>query len=232
MSLYIRVETSFYTHRKTLRLRGLIGEDAFWVPPRIWSYAAAHQPDGNFGNYSAQEIASLIDYRNDAKKMLQALLQAGFFDRNPLQIHDWHHYNGILDFFSKRARRAADARWEKERTKEKGSEQSIAKQSKAETSIASSIASSMPPTREFLILSAAKIGLPECEVDKFINFYSAKGWMIGKNKMKSPPHALANWKVRWEESGRPGAPKPEKPKGYDSFWENEEADRQAGKGST
>jgi hypothetical protein len=113
------------------------------VVPRIWAYAAAHQPDGNFSDYSAQEIASLIFYDGDAKQMLQALLQAGFFDAKPLRIHDWHRYNGILDFFSKRASKAADARWAKEREKQRGKEQSKAKHSIAETSIAPSNASSM-----------------------------------------------------------------------------------------
>jgi hypothetical protein len=28
---------------------------------------------------------------------------------------------------------------------------------------------------------------------KFINFYESKGWMVGKNKMKSWKHAVANW---------------------------------------
>jgi len=32
--------------------------------------------------------------------------------------------------------------------------------------------------------------------EQFVNFYEAKGWMIGKNKMKSWKHAIATWEKR------------------------------------
>lgn len=56
-----------------------------------------------------------------------------------------------------------------------------------------------PPTREELNLEAAKIGLPDSEVDKFVNHYASVGWKVGKNPMKSWPHALGGWKARWQE---------------------------------
>jgi hypothetical protein len=34
----------------------------------------------------------------------------------------------------------------------------------------------------------------EQEAEKFWNFYESKGWMIGKNKMKSWQHAIKTWK--------------------------------------
>lgn len=34
------------------------------------------------------------------------------------------------------------------------------------------------------------------ESEKFYNFYAAKGWKIGKEKMKSLPHAVAGWVAR------------------------------------
>ena len=51
-----------------------------------------------------------------------------------------------------------------------------------------------PPTLESVQLQAAKIGLPPTEADKFFNYYTANGWRVGRNPMKSWPHALANWK--------------------------------------
>jgi hypothetical protein len=58
-----------------------------------------------------------------------------------------------------------------------------------------------PPTREELNLAAAKIGLPDTEVTKFVLHYSTNGWKVGRNKMVSWPHALAKWKIRWQEDG-------------------------------
>lgn len=40
------------------------------------------------------------------------------------------------------------------------------------------------------------------EAEKFYNFYSAKDWMIGKNKIKSMPHAVAGWINRANEFGK------------------------------
>ena len=54
-----------------------------------------------------------------------------------------------------------------------------------------------PPTRDQLLLEAAKVGLPEDEVDKFLAHYGSNGWRVGKNPMKSWSHALAGWTVRW-----------------------------------
>lgn len=119
MSIWVKVTVNFYTNRKTAKLRTVLGNDAFWIPPRLWAYAAENQPDGVFENYSHQEIANLIGYTKDAKRMLQALLQAGFLDEKPLRIHDWHDHNGYHTVFAERAKRAAEARWQKERSKEK-----------------------------------------------------------------------------------------------------------------
>lgn len=37
------------------------------------------------------------------------------------------------------------------------------------------------------------------EASKFYNFYAAKGWMVGKNKMKSLPHAIGGWISRCDQ---------------------------------
>jgi hypothetical protein len=42
------------------------------------------------------------------------------------------------------------------------------------------------------------IGYAKKEAEKFYNFYSMKNWMVGKNKMKSLPHAIAGWISRNE----------------------------------
>jgi hypothetical protein len=56
------------------------------------------------------------------------------------------------------------------------------------------------PTREELTLYSSKIGLPPAEADRFFNYYESIGWKVGRNAMKSWPHALNHWKLRWEEN--------------------------------
>ncbi len=146
MSLFVKVACGFFTHRKTLRLRAKIGTDAFWVPPRLWAYAAENQPDGDFSGYSDEEIATLIGYEKDATSMLQALLQAGFLTEKRV-IHDWEEHNSYHKTYSDRAKLAAKSRWDKqkERTKEKGEEKIGEDRRGEETSIASSNATSINP---------------------------------------------------------------------------------------
>lgn len=207
VGLYIRVLNNFYTHRKTLRLRALIGEAAFWVPPRLWAYASENQPDGCFRDYSSVELALLIGYAGDAQALLQALLQAQFLDAQPIRIHDWDEHNGYHSAFSERAKKAAEARWGRrpptppERTvqERKGKEASIASGiAQASPSNASSISAFGKPTIDSVILQAAKIGLPEAEANKFFNYYESNGWKVGRNPMKSWTAALINWRSNWQ----------------------------------
>ena len=67
------------------------------------------------------------------------------------------------------------------------------------------------PTLEAVKLLAAKIGLSETEAEKFFNYYESNGWLVGRNPMRSIPHALAGWKLRCDERARPAAEPPKAP---------------------
>jgi len=54
------------------------------------------------------------------------------------------------------------------------------------------------PTLDELKLAMAKAGLPNSEAERFLNHYEANGWRVGKNPMRSWPHAVANWKANYD----------------------------------
>ena len=140
-ALYVRLNLGFYNHRKTARLRALIGDDAFWIPPRLWAYAAEHQPDGDFSTYGSEELALLLGCSKHAPSIRQALQQAGFLDEQG-QIHDWEEHNGYHKAYAERAKKAAEARWKKEKDQKKEGREDIEKKGEdidKETSIASSM---------------------------------------------------------------------------------------------
>lgn len=112
MSPYVRLDSSFWTHRKTIRLQSKIGDAAFWVPQRLWCYAATTQPDGNFSEYQAEELTLALGYRGDAQALLEALVDSGFMNSDHT-IHNWDHWNRFHTMFAERARKAANARWGK-----------------------------------------------------------------------------------------------------------------------
>jgi hypothetical protein len=213
-SLYIKLFSAFFTHRKTLRLRARIGDDAFWIPPRLWAYAAENQPDGDFSGYSSEEIAMLVGCEKHASSIRQALLDVGFLDQDG-KIHDWQEHNGYHKAFSDRAKKAADARWgkkEKDQKKEDSDKESEKDKDK-ETSIAPSMPEACSKHKGFTapalgecIEYGKEIGLPEGDALHFFDHFEANGWKTNAGKMKDWKAAMRNWKrnsVRFKQPRQP-----------------------------
>lgn len=59
-----------------------------------------------------------------------------------------------------------------------------------------------PPTRQDVSEYCREKGYSNVDVDRFIDFYSCKGWMVGKNKMKDWKAAVRNW-ARSEKATKP-----------------------------
>ena len=57
-------------------------------------------------------------------------------------------------------------------------------------------APSLLDVQELFIKKLGNTEKTKLEAEQFYNFYGAKGWLIGKNKMKSLPHAVINWITR------------------------------------
>ena len=60
------------------------------------------------------------------------------------------------------------------------------------------------PSLEEVVLEFENKGVsnPGDIAAKFINFYSSNGWKVGKNKMKSWPHAVNTWITRERTDGK------------------------------
>jgi hypothetical protein len=196
--LYVRIMTSFYNHRKTLRLKARIGNDALWVVPKLWSYAAENQPDGDFSGYSPEEMACLIGYQNDPQGLLQGLLQAGFMDESPLRIHDWAEHNGYHEVFAERARKASAARWpkesptpptdgeEKEIEKESGGKEAMKDSFKEKPTSATQLTDE--EWRKSLVTNPAYIGI---DIER--EFGKASAWISTKKNRKFTKKFFLNW---------------------------------------
>lgn len=199
MSLFIRLDSGFWTHRKTMRLRASIGDAALWVPPRLWNYAAQNQPDGNFSDYTATELAMLLGYQADAQALLQALQQVGFMDG--MQIHDWHEHNGYHATFAARAKKAAAARWKKTT---RGQEKTVQDKRGEDASIATSIATSIPTekkpsrgqgTREDVFSFFCELKLPDFDAEWFFEKCVGNGWTNGGKPIKDWKATVRSWRA-------------------------------------
>lgn len=59
------------------------------------------------------------------------------------------------------------------------------------------------PNLEEILNQCAKLGLPDVEGEKFLNYYESNGWRVGRNPMKSWTHALNNWRLNYEQQSKP-----------------------------
>ncbi len=113
---------------------------------------------------------------------LEALIEVGFLlEIQPLQ-------NAEQDASVSQAKRLSrDRDRDRERDRERGDKPPPRKSSKFN-----------PPTVDDVELKMAEGGADDArhEAERFVNFYSSKDWMVGRNKMKSWPHAVGTWLSR------------------------------------
>ena len=109
-NLYVRLKTGFFTNLKTFNLKAKIGNDAYWIPPRLWTYAAESQPDGDFSQHSNAVLAEVLGCVQYAANLKELLTDAGFLDGDG-KIHNWAAHNSYHEAYSARAKKAAATRW-------------------------------------------------------------------------------------------------------------------------
>lgn len=225
MSLYVKVFCSLFNHRKTIRLKSFLGDDAYWIPIRLWAYAAQNQPDGILKDYSASEIAEVIGYKKDATSMLEALLEARFLDSDPLRIHDWEQYNSYHSRYSERAHKAAKARWNKSSSVEpkkdppvppKEEEEVLTERERRQalhqaclehpTSIKTNGDAHIPTLDEVLVLADAR-GISTDSARSFFNYHQDNNLWLNQFQK------LINWEsklITWATNDRAKLKRPER----------------------
>lgn len=198
MSLYVRLQISFFTNRKTVRLFQALGKDAYWIPPRLWAYAAQNQPDGDFSDYSPDELKMLLGFDGDATSMLEALKHAGFLD--DMKIHGWDEHNGYHSIFSDRAKKAAAARWkgkDKKGNDRKGKEQASDKHATSILAFPKTLDTDAFKTR-FADWQKTRRGMGKKPVDWNVMFQEQLGWLDGFGEKSAIEILSASIRNNWQ----------------------------------
>lgn len=113
-----RIDTGFFGHIKTKRLRKRLGLEGVFALQMLWAYAAQHEHDeGRI--YTREDIELAVDWNGEAD-LAATLCDVGYIDqaRGGYKIHQWEIHNGYAATAAKRSeagRTAANARWEKRR---------------------------------------------------------------------------------------------------------------------
>lgn len=216
---WIELHQTLPRHPKLLRLAGRLRihpAQAAGHLTFLWLWTLDYAPTGDLSAFGPAEISAAACYPGDAEQFHRSLMETGWLDEDG-HVHDWHEYAGRL--VEERAQAKARMRAFRERQKaekeQSGTRSDSVTRTNAERSelpnltqpnptvpnhiTGTKVPKFVPPTREELDLEAAKIGLPPNEVDAFVGYYGANGWKVGRNPMKSWPHALAGWAARWRE---------------------------------
>lgn len=222
MAKWIQLDSGFYRHPKTLRLKRAIGSAAMWIPPRLWAYCTEHETD-DVSRLTPEDLCDVLEYTDDAGALVASLKACGFITEDGGTVTGWaERYGAKLEFYHKRAQQAALARWAKTAPSSENTETRQDKTRKHRQAslkhassmlqapaAAGSVCRFIPPTPEEVTAYAAEIGYP-LNGAAWCDSYAQKGWMVGKSKMKDWNAAVRNWKANgWQPTGATVTTRPE-----------------------
>lgn len=206
MAKWIQLDAGFYRHPKTLRLKRAIGPAALWVPPRLWSHCCEHET-GDVSHLSTEDLRDVLEYDGDGAALFNGLKDSGFITPDGKTVTGWEErYGAKFRFYRERARIAAAARWGKpspsdnaETRQDKTSKHRQASFKHASSILEASVRSEgvsrfTVPTAEEVTAYADSIGYP-LPGAAWCDTYAAKGWAVGKNKMKDWKASVRTWKT-------------------------------------
>lgn len=88
-------------------------------------------------------------------------------------------------------------------------EQNITKQTTLRTDAGASKA--RPQDGEQVAVYFAELQMPRTEAQRFVDYYTANGWKVGRNPMRDWKAAARNWKKGYEDKKHPGGVAPVAP---------------------
>ncbi|NCC64747.1 MAG: hypothetical protein EOM15_08840 [Spirochaetia bacterium] len=118
----MRIDVDFVDHPKTKRLIRQTGYEGFYCLMKLFSIAAKIYKRGELKNLDASDIEDLTGWTGEQGKLVESLLDPKICfleqDGDLFIIHDWEVYQPWIYYSEKRsekAKKAINARWNKEK---------------------------------------------------------------------------------------------------------------------
>lgn len=95
---WIRLQSEYFRHRKTLRIVRKLGELAALYPLKLWTWAVEQSPDGSLRDIDAEELTVICGHKGDAAELWAAMLDCGFLQtyEGETFIRSWKEHQGKL----------------------------------------------------------------------------------------------------------------------------------------
>lgn len=114
----VRLSVGLRRHRKTKRLKRILGADGCWSLVCLFMWVGEERWTGDLSGLSDVDLEEEADWEGDPGKFVAALIEVGFIDGDEFDrsIHDWEEHNPYAAGKGariERGKRGADARWNK-----------------------------------------------------------------------------------------------------------------------
>ena len=113
---YLNLEVHFFSHVKTRRLVGLLGNGSDVLPIKLWAHVGDHHAkDGRLDGYTDREIEAIVGWWGETGRCIDAMLKVGFIHKTEagFVVHDWLEHEGHIASYHERAKRANRKRWKR-----------------------------------------------------------------------------------------------------------------------
>jgi hypothetical protein len=225
---WISVYQQLRDHRKLrefFRIMNISRQEALGILVLIWMWAIDNADrTGLILSATIDDIAEAAFWKGDSKKLYSALVDSHWIDETDgdMYFHDWDEFNKpFFDYIDRKERdkmrKKQDGSTEIPRKFHGNSTEKSNKSSGISTDVPQEFHESPSPSpspspkqikKDYIFhpptLDEVKIYCLErkkgVNPEKWFDFYSAKNWMIGKNKMKDWKAAVRTWEHEKESS--------------------------------
>lgn len=142
---WIKIDSGLAVHPKTYRLQELLASSgvkenwqAVGIIATLFAWVSVNAYDGDLSKHPVKAISDAIGWRKSPQKLLDALVGAGFIDRDGdrLTVHDWDEYQELAIDRTARRREQTRKRVQEYRNRKSGvTEQQTDKQCNAESAL-------------------------------------------------------------------------------------------------
>jgi len=120
---FIQLHVDFFTSVKTRKLQRKLGEEGVISLLRLFNYTAQHRPDGKL-NMTADDIELVADWKGEPDNFYNTLAELSWLDieSGSVSVHGWAENQPWIASQAERttrARKGAEARWNKSKHSEK-----------------------------------------------------------------------------------------------------------------
>lgn len=116
MNIDIRLSLEFFDHPKTKKLRKRLGIDGVLALLKLWAWTAGNRPNGVLTGLDVEAVELAADWGGEEGAFVPVLLELRLLDEvdGVFAVHDWEDHQAYAsksEERSSKARKAAEARW-------------------------------------------------------------------------------------------------------------------------